>query len=275
MFRLLSSQHHNYLWEEKHLPPFDELILSWNAKRPLVGHFAITIRLFIKEWTPWLRYAVWGASDQYTFDESCSNCRSFQDTVEVLNGEQATGFTIRIEGASLKEFRSLYASLTLQHTLTHISLPDVQIDLKVPPLSQLALPHERCRSFCSPTSLAAVLQYHAQHASPLLVAEKVKDTSFDIYGNWIFNTAQAAHLLGEKWRCYVARLNDFGQIIEQLQKGFPVIASVKGTLPGAHLPYESGHLLVVKGYKENSVFCMDPAYPINAETLVQYPLSDF
>ena len=43
------------------------------------------------------------------------------------------------------------------------------------------------------------------------------------------------------------------------------------------LPYEEGHLIVVKGYdaSKKRVLCMDPAYPTNAETNVEYPYEAF
>lgn len=91
------------------------------------------------------------------------------------------------------------------------------------------------------------------------------------------NTAQASHKLGNPWNCFVARFTNFNQIVDQLRKGYPVVVSVKGPLKGSALPYESRHLLVVKGYdsKKQEVFCMDPAFSANELTHVTYALDDF
>lgn len=268
-----------YTWEEPALLPFDELIVSWNAARPQKGRYAIAVSLKIKEWTPWLDYAVWGAADQFTFDRRLPHCQTFQDIVEVLDGEKATGFRVRVkaeEGAALHEFRMLHAAFTnrAMHSIEAGFALDDSPPLAVPGLSQMQIPHERHKSFCSPTSLTAVINYlqPALQLAPQTFAERVKDTGFDIYGNWIFNTAESSHL---GVNCYVARLSRFEQIVAQLQKGYPVIVSVRGPLSGSAMPYDSGHLMVVKGYQQRVVYCMDPAFPDHEETSVQYPLEQF
>jgi hypothetical protein len=118
---------------------------------------------------------------------------------------------------------------------------------------------------------------NSQELQPLHFADRVFDSAFDIYGNWILNTAQAAHELGPLWNCFVTRLTYFGQILEQLHRGLPVIVSIQGELPGSVKPYDSGHLLVVRGYRAetNSVLCMDPAFPTDDSTHVEYALEDF
>jgi hypothetical protein len=57
----------------------------------------------------------------------------------------------------------------------------------------------------------------------------------------------------------------------------PVIASVRGPLPGSALPYAKGHLLVVTGFdaETQNVLCMDPAFPSDAATQTAYPIADF
>jgi hypothetical protein len=75
----------------------------------------------------------------------------------------------------------------------------------------------------------------------------------------------------------VERLLDFEALYQQLDRGVPVIVSVRGPLPGSASPYAKGHLLVVRGYDASSqkVLCMDPAFPADEKTLVSYELSDF
>jgi hypothetical protein len=92
----------------------------------------------------------------------------------------------------------------------------------------------------------------------------VHDQTFDIYGNWVFNTAAT-----EKFR--VTRLASF----EELYTHLPAVVSVQGPLEGAPLPYLSGHLLVVRGWEAGRVLVMDPAFPTHEETLTSYPIESF
>lgn len=227
-----------------------------------------------------------GAHDQHTFKKKLpeASLNVYQDTLEILEGNKAAGFRIRIlakEGASLEHFRTLHVSAIDRstHRVSALASENVTVDLEVAGLSQIALPDERYLRLCSPTSTTAVIRFLSNSAdlSPLEFADNVVDSAFDIYGNWILNSAQAACELGDSWDCCVARLTTFNQIIGQLCKGYPVIVSIKGPLNGSARPYESGHLVVVKGYdsKKREVLCMDPAFPTNEQTHVNYALEDF
>ena len=152
------------------------------------------------------------------------------------------------------------------------------INLPVPPISQMLLAHPRARHLCSPTSTSAVVNYlKGTSIKPIPFSSHVHDNVHDIYGNWVLNTAHAAALLGKPWHCWVQRLYGFDELYEQLKKGIPVVVSIKGPLEGAPLPYEEGHLIVVKGYdaSKKHVLCMDPAYPTHAETSAAYPYESF
>jgi hypothetical protein len=91
------------------------------------------------------------------------------------------------------------------------------------------------------------------------------------------NIAYAWTILGKKWSCWIQHLNGFIAIQELLKKNTPVVVSVKGPLPGSALPYNQGHLLVVKGYQHQhkKVLCMDPAFGEDDLTNVTYDLQDF
>jgi hypothetical protein len=280
------KENNTFVWEETQLKPFDELIVSWDAERPLKGSYLIQVSLFTSKWSPWLDYAFWGAHDQYTFKEHLSELgiQVYQDAIEVLQDKKANGFRIRImanEKASLDGFRTLHTSSIDRkiHTVNFIPSKNVSVNLKVNGLSQIALSDERHLRLCSPTSTTAVINFLSgtSDISPIEFANSIVDSAFDIYGNWILNTAQASHVLGNSWHCFVARLTTFNQIVDQLMKGYPVVVSIKGPLRGGALPYESGHLIVVTGYDSESqeVFCMDPAFSTDDLTHVKYSLNDF
>lgn len=84
-------------------------------------------------------------------------------------------------------------------------------------------------------------------------------------------------MLGPKWNCWVERLNGFDEVYNQLLQGNPVVVSVRGPLKGSAAPYTKGHLMAVIGYRpiEHKVICMDPAFPSDQETIVEYDLEDF
>lgn len=273
----------SYTWTILNSSPFDELLISWNAQRPLSGHYVILSRVWIQnQWSPWLLYAVWGSQDQFSFHDKSlqASVHSFQDQVEVLDGQTATGFSIRIEachGATLEEFYDLYACTSRLESPKPIWRPPLHSyrPLPVPGISQLCFTHPHSRSFCSPASTTAVIQYllSNQQLHPVQFAKQVYDAGFDIYGNWPFNAAQAFVELGLKWRCFCARMGNIEWLWKSLKQGLPLVISIKGTLPRAFLPYSSGHLIVIKGYDASThqFLCMDPAFPTDEQTEISYP----
>jgi hypothetical protein len=277
----------SYIWFVPRMESFDELLLSWNAERPLRGHYVILSSVSIRnQWSPWLLYAVWGAQYQYSFHDTTSYApvHSFQDQIEVLDEQEATGFRIRIEacdGATLDHFYTIYACASLLKSPKPIRPPPLESSprLFVPGLSQIQLHHPRATSFCSPTSTTAVIHYACadEQLSPLKFAQNVYDAGFDIYGNWSFNVAQAFVELGPKWQCFCARAAGFETVWHYLKKGLPVVVSVKGILTGSLVPYIHGHLIVIKGYDAltHQIICMDPAFPCDEQTTIAYDWNEF
>ena len=229
-----------YIWEERNLTPFDELLVSWDAFRPEQGHYLISVSLLNGTWSPWFDYAFWGARDQHTFDHMQEPYKIFQDTIEILGGHKATGFRIRVMaegGAPITGVRALHACATdlkSQEMNYNVEKSLHSVALPVPGLSQVALSHARNMHLCSPTSVTAVIRYLCPYiaVSAIPFAEHVRDSAFDIYGNWILNTAQASHTLGRPWYCYVGRLTSFKELFDQLALGYPVVVSIRGPLPG-------------------------------------------
>lgn len=271
------------IWKEEKLSPFNELILSWNASRPENGKYLFYVSLKTDDWSPWLLYASWGSNGQKSFSASCdAQIRVYQDAVEVLKDKQATGFQIGVisEGsASLKNIHSLHVYTNSKPQ----SLPQqtdelLPIHLDVMGVSQMTLNHSRCKDLCSPASTTAVVQFLSnKEIDPVCFAENVLDDGFDIYGNWVFNVAQASAELGPSWNCWVERLANFNQIYQYLLQGCPVVVSVRGPLPGSAKAYAQGHLIAVVGYDplQKKVRCMDPAFSTAQQTCVNYELSAF
>jgi hypothetical protein len=273
-------------WKEENLLPFDELMLSWNAARPTEGRYLFYVSVKIDTWSPWLLYASWGSDGQASFLSTTQEApiRAYQDAVEVLEEKKATGFQIKIVSEGLAPLDALY-SLHVYMNSDKTQEPEQTmaytqpIFLEIGGLSQMVLTHMRYADFCSPTSTAAVTRYLAGNTAidPVDFAQHVWDSGFDIFGNWVFNVAQASAELGPAWSCWVERLKGFDDIYQRLAEGTPVIVSVRGPLPGSAKPYVKGHLMAVIGFDplQQTVVCMDPAFPSDFDTLTDYNLSDF
>ena len=273
-------------WKEDNLCAFNELMISWNAARPAVGKYLFYVSVKTSEWSPWLLYASWGSDGQTSFQNFAPDApvRVYQDAVEVLDAKKATGFQIKVVkdgNDTLDDIRAFHVYTNcdrIQEPRQSVSC-SLPVCLQVNGLSQMVLNHVRNRDLCSPTSTTAVVRYLLQHdgIDPVFFAQNTWDRGFDIFGNWVFNVAEAAAQLGPKWNCWVERLNGFDDIYQHLQAGTPVVVSVRGPLPGSAQPYASGHLIAVIGYdpQQQKVICMDPAFPSHDQTHVFYDLSNF
>lgn len=283
---LLSKRGNTLCYDVEDIHPFNELILSWRAKRPEKGSFMFYVKLRTKRWSPWIYYASWGKDLQQTFTFLCpaSKIKSFQDRIQVTEKEVAKAFKIKIVakgGAILEDISELYISLADLEKFS-ISVPKELEDVfisDIPARSQMKLDHHRKRHLCSPTSISTVLNYlrPGSLTDPVMFATHIRDQNFDIYGNWVLNVAQANALLAGKRSCCAQRLSGFEELHGFLQKQLPVVVSVTGPLKGSATKYDEGHLLVVNGYdkKAREVMCIDPAFTCDRETFVRYALSDF
>lgn len=272
-------------WKEENLKPFDELIISWNAARPSEGRFLFYVSVKTDGWSPWLLYASWGNGGQSSFLSTAeeASVRIYQDTLEITEGKKATAFQIKIDAESSANLSSIHGVHVYTNSdnsqAAQRTDPLNTLCLNVPGLSQMTLNHARYADLCSPTSTTAVIRYlsHDYTIDPLFFAQQAWDSGFDIFGNWVFNVAQASTNLGNRWDCWVERLMGFHDIHSYLQQQTPVIASVRGPLPGSAQPYAKGHLLAVIGYDSlnQKVVCMDPAFPTDSASHASYDLSDF
>lgn len=130
------------------------------------------------------------------------------------------------------------------------------------------------QAWCSPTSLAMVLDYYGALPAPASwvpaghvdgvvddTARRVFDHRYDGAGNWSFNTAYAASRPGLD--AFVTRLADLTQVEQLVAAGIPVVVSVAfgaGQLTGAPITATAGHLMVVVGFTPaGDVVVNDPA----------------
>jgi len=266
-----------YTWEQTNLTPFDQLIICWNGQKPTTGSWKISVQIFQDgTWQQAAPYMTWAGPQQGSFDIKA------QDTIDIPKEATATGFRAIIEGvdgANLRALTALHAYTKEAAAPSNEATLDQSIRLSVAPLSQIALQDPISERICSPTSTLATVRYllNSQASDPLTFAGSVYDKPADLYGNWVLNVAEASHLLGPNFRVYAARKVPFQTIISQLQKGIPVVVSIKGPITGGARPYLNGHLLVVTGYDpvQKRVHVMDPAFPTDQECTTSYALEDF
>lgn len=274
----------SYEWIVNSIDPFEELLISWNSNRPQQGHYTIYVSVDTGEWSPWLTYAEWGKNYQKGFISTPEHVpvKVYQDAVAIAPEYQGLGFKIKVVaegGASLSGLNSLHVcssnpSLIINHDAYYSRSSTC---LKVEGLSQMALNDSRNGRLCSPTSTTAVVRYFNgdRLLDPIDFAESCYDSGFDIFGNWVFNAAEAYNRL-VNYHVWVERYTDFSEILDSLDRGVPTVISVRGPLSNSASAYKNGHLMVVIGFDENTqeVICMDPAFLSDEETIVRYPLNE-
>jgi hypothetical protein len=291
------------LWQKTNVKPFSELILSWNAFRPLSGYFTIWVSvLYEKKWSKWHRLAQWGAKTQKTFlNKMHPHVHTKHCRVDLQQGHLARGFRAKIvchKGAQPDLVKAMFACVSRlnQHKIVFPADSLVSagkhhsgmLKNQYTKISQFMLDHPRKGDICSPVSTAMMVGYfHRQlygtkpHPSMSTYAmdftKKVHDQGYlNIFGNWILNTAHAFHAVNGEVYFSVQRLNSFYDLHHYLSHHVPVVVSVRRLLGGA-TPYAGGHLLMVVGYdaQGKEVVTLDPAFATHSATFKKYPLRAF
>lgn len=289
-----------YIWEDIAPIPFDELIISWNAKRPESGHITFwTSVQYGSQWSPWHRMSTWGAGKQRSFvNKVHQHVHTKHVRVELQRKQSACAFKVKAvfhDGASIENLHALFACCTYQQyfkaTNPYCQYPKLFENsnaIVIPQISQMQVDHHRYQDLCAPTSLSMVTSHfnrqflsdHPKHDRDLYnytinFANRVHDYGIDIYGNWQLNAAQAYDACEGTVFFRVERFNSFDDIYALLKHKVPVIVSVR-RLKGGATPYAQGHILVVVGWNpvNRTVICHDPAFK-GKEINKEYPLRDF
>ncbi|MCK5632334.1 C39 family peptidase [bacterium] len=277
-------------FEKTSIPLFSQLIFSWNAFRPEVGHFSFFIKVRdskTKQWTKWLKMSDWGKNIQRSHFSSVKNGTKHVYVRLETGNKKSDAFVVKVvsnEGKNLDRFKGFSVctvDFTKFHTEKNIesfyALPSVYIK-SVPKKSQMILDHPRAGHMCSPTSCSMLTGYLLQkHVNPLDFAKNVFDEGLQAYGSWPFNTAHAFELCNGHAFFSVARLPSFKDLHTFLRRKIPVVVSVRGVLTGAPKTYDNGHLLLVVGWdkKRKQVVCHDPAMQTDKKILKRYDLKSF
>jgi hypothetical protein len=276
--------------QREQIEPFSQLIFSWNATRPERGYFTFSAQVrdaTTKQWGPWHMMMDWGADRQRSYAQKTPLLSSYYHVRLELNHEHfADGFRIRIDahdGASLTQLKTLFVCASdftkfRPEGLDAVtSLESVHVS-DVPHISQFLVEHEHKDSLCSPTSVTMLARFvTGQKIEVSDVARQVFDDGLKAYGSWPFNTAHLFELISQTGCVATCRLNSFTHLHAHLQRGMPVIVSVRGWLRGAPKIYENGHLLVVVGWdaQKKQIICHDPAAKKIGHVMRHYDITDF
>lgn len=249
--------------------PFDDLVLSWNAKAPPGTSLRFEARVNVDgEWSRWYVMGTWS-------HRGGASARGQTDAI----GEVAVDNLKLRRPADLWQYRVILATEDPAATplLLNVSVavadrkrvavgPMVEPagrwvrELHVPVESQAIQDPSVAWEICSPTSLTMVLRYYGIDTALPTIYRGVRDATTGIYGNWPLNTALAAEY---GFDAYVERMYSLDQIRAHIAAGRPIIISVRyqpGELEGAPLRSTSGHIMLVRGFTDRGqVIVNDPA----------------
>lgn len=154
-----------------------------------------------------------------------------------------------------------------------VALADVP-PIPVPALSQMAEADAIRTRICSPTSVAMVLGSLGVPASAADTAAAAHCPEHDRYGVWPANVWAASRrgVLG----CVVA-IGAWECARGLLARGIPLVISEAhgpGGLAGSPLPETDGHLLVLRGLRDDRALLNDPAAPSAEGVAREYDLAE-
>jgi peptidase C39-like protein len=241
----------------------------------------------------WMALASWTTDDGEAPSTSVPGQRDDlgwvdTDTFMAAPGTHVDSWQLRVtlvrreDGAAVPALRGAFAMVSAvprgEAVPCNEAGPGLGLELAVPPLSQrvhsdLYPPWGRGDAWCSPTSMAMVLDFWGARPDPreyawvapghpdrhvVLAVRRCYDHAYGA-GNWSFNAAWAA---SRGLHAYVTRVPDVAAAETFIAAGVPLIASIS-VHPDrlASADYTSpGHLVVITGFtRDGDVICNDPA----------------
>lgn len=255
--------------------PWNELLVSWNARCPAGTALTVEARAFDgAQATRFYTIGHWSAepgpgrvSLRREGDADAAVDTETLVAKRLMNAAQVR-ITLRGANGAWPELKALDLSF-LNNTVPPATNPPNRAAwgrvLPVPERSQLGWPDGS--GWCSPTSLSMMLAYWAgQLHRPELdvpvpeMARQVNDAVYGGTGNWAFNMACAGSFDG--MRGYATRLDDFRRVEDFIAAGLPVALSVSfDFLNGKPRDEGNGHLIVVVGFTGTGDVVVNDPWP--------------
>jgi hypothetical protein len=258
----------------------EELVASWAATTPRGSLVEIHVRGRDRPWDCLGRWTSAGGggrssvSGQPRVDADTwrpAGAPAWQLRLTLVRRPGTHGPTVHMAGA--------VASAGRTGTTTSRPGRTVGTVLDVPRLSQMTFRDVGGRGWCSPTSVAMVLDHGGRLPRAIDVpaaARATFDQAYDGTGNWSFNTAWAATLADH---AFVTRLHDLREAEAFIDAGIPLVASVaygRGELRGAPTHATDGHLVVIRGFTgTGDVVTNDPGAPTDRSVRRTYRRAEF
>jgi Peptidase_C39 like family len=277
--------------------PMNQAVVSWNAVTP--GESAIEVRLRAKResgsWTAWFTMGVWGEKirSRSTPGQASGAARIDDHLMIVEGGARVWQYEVVARHGSKGEVPSLHtmalAARDSRRFQKQRGTSDVRaVPLAVPPISQFEEGRKGRRRglgarICAPASVAMVLQ-HAGVRVPSVIdlALQVYDPSGRVFGNWSFNVAALFRALHDRAPshppvAYVRWYDSFDELLAHVRKGHPVIVSVgfRRRRLDSSAKTARGHVLLVRGADQDTVYVNDPAVRVKRDVPRSYPRDAF
>ena len=254
------------------VPSFAALIdISYSARLELSVRVA-------SGWSPWTAGVGLGPK-AFTALAAVEDLDVDVDVFRARAPVQAARLRVRLHGADAPAVLDSPWMLALSASGAPATPPgpaptDVGARLSVPVRSQMEADPEIARRICSPTCVAMVLDFWRRPVHLEALAGEMFSAATDLSGVWPAAIVAAGRrgLAG-----YVLRFPDWAAAAWCLQRGLPIIASVRyaaGELTGAAVPQTSGHLLTLTGWEGDEVLVNDPGAPGAASVARRYRLDE-
>ena len=252
--------------------PWVEAIPSWNIDDTQPMGVKVELRAgFEKEESRWYNLGWWSMKTN-TFtrrsdpEQRDSHGVVLTDTLRVSRPATHCQMRVTIRGrTNALDVRMLGLCLS-DPAVTREAPPQwraVPRELRVPQLSQGNYPGGET-AWCSPTSLAMVLNYWGNEIGQNQLCKQVPEIAEAVFdplwpgtGNWAFNIAYAGSF--STLRATVARFENLSQIEPWLHRGVPIVLSVAYPILKGLPDRKGGHLVVCVGFtEEGDVILNDP-----------------
>ena len=234
-----------------HCAPTSVGVVSWNT-RAVEGSLSLRVRFADSYRSAWLPYVKWSLHNRQSLSPRDEEVMIETDVVA------ATKPFAAIDVRSSERMDAL-ALATPAGLPARPAVAVAPFELDVPQHSQYV---NGDRGWCSPASLAMLLQFHGYSVDVQSVAGAVHDDAYNGMGNWTFNMAYASSF---GLRTFVAYLRDLEHAHAFVSRGLPLALSYAwkpGELDGAPLEHSDGHLAVLRGFDAmGDPIVNDPAQP--------------
>lgn len=277
------------------LPPFKQLVASWNAYTPGESTVEVEARILVdKKWSLWHTFGKWGINvmkSSAKADIADPIAKLDTDTLLVRGNHVATAVQTRVHLRSANKNESPILKLISvsgspkDGAFTRATDSErVSRVIDAPAYSQEIRDGKLAPVICSPTTISMAMNAQGKEVLPEEAAYRNYDLAYRGFGNWAFSTAMAGAYGFKSYACFT----DISKLKREVDRGYPVGVSVQYTNnPQNHkLPYvenapgdTAGHLLLVTGFvtqeDEEFVVVNDSYAPSNESANRVYKMDQF